>query len=1132
MKVQTIFKILAFSAMFMGPVKNGMAATAPTAEAQLIEVLNKLTEIHKVIFSYSAELLEDIKTDYEVDRKESAKQAIARLFAATRFNYQVVNDKYYIIFEKTKKGRHNARKIKYHLKKLDKLEGKGVHINSISDEVPGQTRKIIADLSRDPQILIRGSVKDTDGMALIGANVLLKGTSIGTTTDIDGAFSLEIPDDASTLVVSYTGYKSLEISINGREVLDVILSATLSTLDEVVVVGYGQRKRADLTGSVYAVSAEQINRRPVTNAATLLAGMVPGLTVLQKSGRPGANAGSLRVRGIGTLGNSNPLIMVDNVEADLQDVDVNDIDNITVLKDAAAAAIYGVRAANGVILVTTKKGHGTPVVKYHGGVGFLSPFKVPDRVDAYNYARLHNVANEADGKALRYTEEDLSKWQSGSSPRTHPDNDQFEALLGSGDPTRHFHNLSLSGSSNATQYYLSMGYNYEGGLVATHGYDRLNYRLNLDQSVGERLNAGINLAGSFATMKGNTQSVGQLITEAYRHHPGDALRYPNGTYPVNSAWGGTRNMIAYVSGPLGTNDFKYNDLIHSAYAKYELIPDLTVKAQFIARNDNRQQFYFRNFFTHYRYDTSTDTYPVAGTISGGIIRQANLVWDLTSRLLVNYSTKFSENKLDLLVGLEQRSVDRDGFTAGRSSLVGNNNLTQLDGVADANDFTRGNKTQYRFRSVFGSANYNIGDKYLLEANLRYDGTSRFPRQDRFAFFPSFSAAWRISEESFFKSATIDYLKLRASWGKLGNQEIGDYAYLNTFGITNNYVFGDNAFNGIGENARLANSNITWETSTITNIALEASVLNGRIDVVAEYFIKNTDNILLGLPQPFILGANAPVVNAGSVSNKGLELGIGYSSRGGKSMTYHVDANVSVVNNEITDLKGTDAPGRKVGDPIQNIFGYVSNGIFNSQEEIDEAPDQSFFGIAAQPGDLNYADLNNDNVVNADDRQSLGSYFPKINFGLQAGLAWKNLDLSMVWQGFGGVNALTQGPAVRPFNGGARPTQSMLNDTWSENNRGAGLPRLSFDSQGRNYQASSFWVKKSSFVKLRNLQLGYALKDFISLESVRFYLSGENLLYISGIKDVDPEFAHGNPFAWNNSNYPSSRLFLGGVNITF
>ncbi len=1113
-------------------VRAAMAKPESTTVTELTKVLDQLSEMHNIIFSYSAELLDDVRTDYQVDQKENAKQAVTRLFASTRFNYHVVNDRYYIIFERTKKSRNSARKIRHHLKKIDKLEGDGVHLKRTIDGVSPR-EKISRDLAQhDTSILIQGHVRDVNGIPLIGANVLIKGTAIGTTTDIDGAFSLDVPADATVLSISYTGFESREIEIHGTQVLDIVLATAVSTLDQVVVVGYGQRKKVDLTGAVFAIDAEQINQRPVTNATTLLAGMVPGLTVLQKSGRPGANAGALRIRGIGTLGNSNPLVIVDGIEADLQDVDVNDIDNISVLKDASAAAIYGVRAANGVVLVTTKRGSGRPVVQYHGAVGSLSPFKVPDRVDAYNYALLHNAANEADGKALRYTAEDLSKWQSGSSPKTHPDNDQFEALLASGDPTRHFHNLSVSGSNDATQYYLSLGYSYEGGLIATHGYDRLNYRINLDQGVGERLNVGINLAGSFAHMKGNTQSVGQLITEAYRHHPGDAIRYPNGTYPVNSAWGGTRNMVAYVSAPLGTNDHKYNDLIHSAYAEYELIPKLRVKAQFVARNDNAHQFYFRNYFTHYRYDASTDSYPASGTIPGGIIRQANSDWDLTSRLVATYAKQFNKDKLDLLVGLEQRSVDKEGFTAGRSSLVGNNNILQLDGVADANDFTGGNRTQYRFRSLFASANYNIDNKYLLEANLRYDGTSRFPKHDRYALFPSFSAAWRISEEKFFKSSSVDHLKLRASWGKLGNQEIGDYAYLNTFGITYNYVFGGDTFNGIGETARLANSNITWETTTITNIGLDLGILNGKIAIVAEYFIKNTRDILLGLPQPSILGAAAPVVNAGSVSNKGFEFGIDYNGPRNRRLTYHLNANVSFVKNKITDLKGTDAPGRKVGDPIQNIFGYVAKGIFNSQAEIDQAPDQSFFGTDPQPGDINYADLNNDNVVDANDRQSLGSFFPKTSFGLQAGVTWKSLNLSMVWQGFANVDALTQGPTVRPFDGGARPTLAMINNTWSDNNRDAELPRLSFDSQGRNYQTSSFWVEKASFVKLRNLQLGYTIDDVLGLEKIRFYLSGENLLYLSGIKDVDPEFAHGNPFAWNNSNYPSSRLFMGGVNVTF
>ncbi len=1091
-------------------------------------------------FSYDKRIIDHFKISFKRQRV-SLMDFLMYITRETGLRFKKNED---IIFVKHDPLITSKSRKKIHTIEIPAL-GLDTQLNTESEKVLFTKKLNTITLDR----VLRGVVKDASGNPLIGATIQIKETGQGMTTDIDGSFSISIPDSGELhLVVSYVGFLSQEAIILDQEFLEIVLQESASMLEEVVVVGYGTRKKVDLTGAVSTVGSENLENRPATNVSTALAGQIPGLTVVQKSGRPGANAGTLRIRGIGTLGNSNPLILIDGIEGDLQDVDINDIDNISVLKDASSAAIYGVRAANGVILVTTKRGEGDPVIRYHGGIGTLSPFQIPKRVDAYDYAKLHNAAREVDGQALRYTQEDLDKWKSGNSPSTHPDNDQFESLLNSGDPTRYFHNLSISGSSDATNFYLSFGHNYEGGLIATHGYTRTNYRLNLDQKINNKIDVGVKLAGSIAEIKGNTQSVGQLITEAYRHHPGDVIQFENGLWPVNSRWGGTRNMVAYVSAPLGTNDFFHNDFINSAFAEYKLLNDLKIKGHITATNNNRKQKYFRNFFTHYRYEESSDSYPIAGTISGRIIRRSDITWDITSRLLASYDLSWADQKLSALLGYEQRKVDSEYINAGRSSLRGNNNITQLNGVSDANDFAQGNLTEYRFRSGFGSVNYNLAEKYLFEANLRYDGTTRFPQENKYAFFPSFSVAWRLSEEDFFNSSFIDYLKVRASWGQLGNQEIGNYAFLNVYGVRDNYVFGTINYTGIGESSRLANTEISWETLTSTNIGLNAGILGGKCDITVEYYVKNTNDILLSLPQPLILGAQPPVTNAGSVRNKGFEISINHRNTIGSDFKINLNANIAFVENEITDLKGTDAPGREVGDPIQNIYGYVADGIFQNQTEIESAPDQSFFGNTPVPGDIRYADINGrssngeltgepDGIVNADDRKSIGSYFPTTSFGFTAGFKWKYLDFSMVWQGFAGLDVLTTGPVVRPFNGGARPLKAMLDNFWTSENPGAEYPRLSFTAQGRNYQRSTYWMQNGAFAKLRNMQVGFTLNNLnaaksVQIQKVRIYASGENLLHISGFKNIDPEFAHGNPFAWNDSNYPSARLFLAGINITF
>ncbi|MCF7568455.1 TonB-dependent receptor [Sabulilitoribacter arenilitoris] len=1008
-------------------------------------------------------------------------------------------------------------------------------------------------MSEIQQHQVVGIVVDSNGQPLPGANILEKGTANGVQTDFDGKFSIAVTNKNATLVVSYLGFSTQEIVVNNQSNISVILVEDTALLDEVVVVGYGTQKKVNLTGAVSSVSIKDIENRPAPNVSTLLAGQVPGLAVIQQSGRPGASAGQLRIRGIGTLGDAsknNPLILVDGIEGDMQDVDVNDIENVSVLKDASAA-IYGVRAANGVILITTKNGRkGIPVVKYHGGVGTQEAFKVPNRVNSYNYAKLYNEARINDGQAPLFTDDDLSKFRDGTSPQTHANIDHFKKLLESGSPLKYFHNVSVAGGNDKTTYNLSFGYLDEGSLIKTFGYNRKNYRVNINQKVSNKLDVGLKLAGSFGTTTGNIQSVGQIITESYREFPGEVDQFENGLWKNMGEFGvGRRNMLAYLELPLGTDVDKNTDYVTTAFAEFKITPDLKVRGQFSARNDNRLQNRKRDVVQWHRYDAATDTYNGSNIASGYLVRRNETVKDYTSNLLLTYNKSFNNHNVKGLLGFEQRDRNWSMVEAGRFNLSSSNELTELDGVADGSDGTKGNATEYTLRSVFGRVNYNFKDTYFIEGIVRYDGTSRFTKENRFDYFPSFSGGWKISNEEFFKSESISHLLLRGSWGILGNQEIGDYKFLNTFGPRNNYnySFGDSSTNGVLESATLGNPNILWEKITTTNFGIDARFFNNSLSVTADYFIKTTDDILIGLDQSYLLGAKPPILNAGSVENKGWEVNVNYKNAINNNFNYYINANVGYVKNQITDLKGTDSPGRSVGDPIQNIYGYVADGLFNTDTEAIFAPDQSALGGTPKAGDVRYLDFNGrdangeltgqpDGKVNSDDRKSLGSYFPKYNFGLNLGFDWNNFDFSMAWQGFAGHKVLTNGPTVRPFWGDAAPVQSMVDNFWTPTNTNADFPRLGFANQGRNYQASTYWVNKGDFAKLRNMQIGYTIpKEALSslgVNKFRIYLSGENLLYISKLKDIDPEFAHGNGFAWNNNNYPTNRQFLLGFNVTF
>ena len=1012
-------------------------------------------------------------------------------------------------------------------------------------------------MSEIQQHQVIGIVVDSNGQPLPGANIIEKGTANGVQTDFDGKFSIAVTNKNATLVVTYLGFSSQEIVINNQSNISVTLEEDLSELDEIVLVGYGTQKRGTVAGAISSISFKDIANRPAANVSTLLAGQVPGLSVIQQSGRPGKSAGKFRIRGIGTLGKNDdernkknaPLILIDGIEGEMQDVDVNDLENVSVLKDASAA-IYGVRAANGVVLITTKKGQtGVPVVKYHGGVGTQEAFKVPNRVNSYDYARLYNQALTNDGQSPLFSNDDLTKFRDGTSPQTHANIDHFKKLLKSGSPLKKFHNVSVSGGTEATKYSFSFGFLDEGTLIKTFGYTRKNYRINITQKVSNKLDVGVKLAGSFGTTTGNIQSVGQIVTESYREFPGEIDQFENGLFKNMGEYGvGARNMLAYLELPLGTNVEKDYNYVSTAFADFKITSDLKVRAQFSARNDNKLRDRKRDVVYWHRYNAGTDTYNPSRIASGNLERRNETVWDYTTNLLLNYEKSFNDHNIKGLLGFEQRDRHWSLVQAGRYNLSSSNELTEINGVSATDDGTEGNSTDFALRSAFARLNYDFKDTYFIEGVVRYDGTSRFTKENRFDYFPSVSGGWKISNEEFFESEAISHLFLRGSWGVLGNQEIGNYVFLNTFGPRNNYnySFGSNSINGVVENETLGNSNVLWETTTSTNFGIDARLFDSALSITADYFIRVTDDILIDLNQSHTLGAKPPIVNAGSVENKGWELDLNYKNAI-NNFNYYVNGNIGYVKNQITDLKGTDRPGRSVGDPIQNIYGYVADGLFNTDAEAIFAPDQSALGGTPKAGDVRYLDLNGRNAngeltgqpdgkVNSDDRKSLGSYFPKYNFGLNLGFDWNNFDFSMAWQGFAGHKVLTDGPTVRPFWGKAAPVQTMVDNFWTPTNTNGYFPRLGLANQTQNYQKSTYWLNKGDFAKLRNVQIGYTLpKEALSslgVNKCRVYVSGENLLFISKIKDIDPEFAHGNGFAWNDNNYPTNRQFLLGFNVTF
>lgn len=1003
---------------------------------------------------------------------------------------------------------------------------------------------------------IKGKITDLIGKGIPSVNISIKGTSKGTSSDSNGNFSLSLAAGENEIIISAVGFESQTIAVNNQTNFNIVLKESLSKLSEVVVVGYGTQKKSNLTGSVVTVDAKQIKDRGVANISNILAGQAPGVTVLQRGGPPGRDMGTINIRGIGTLGNANALLIVDGIQTtDLSQVNPNDIESVSVLKDAASSAIYGINAANGVIIVTTKRGiAGKLKVNYEMQGGFSDLGKVPQTVSSADLATMYNEAQTNDGiptSGLKFTAQDIQKFRDGSSPLTHANTNWVDAVFPkSGNWLSH--NLTFNGGNEDTKYNVSLGYLDQDGLMNNTGYQRYNFRTNFDQKISSWLSTGFNLALSLRNVNDppTVSGVGGeswYLHQAFQQWPNDPVSYPDGRYAYPTWSSLNSNPVAYSSTINGYSKNADTRLIGSAFAEIKIIDGLKLKG--VASN-TRDYNYASNLglgVDLYRINKTTGEISAtpenaasipALTTTRNVSRGFDRYSDLNLQLLLNYDKTFDKHGIKVLAGYEQRKITSESEGITRINLS-DPSLTQINAADPLNQSTYGNTIDFRSRSAFGRLNYIYDEKYLFEANFRYDASSRFPAGKRAKLFPAFSAGWVLSKENFLNlPKAISMLKVRASWGQLGNQEIDNYRFLSTYEFNGQYIFDGNKVVGIREGA-LANNNITWETTTSKNLGLDLGLFNNKLTLTGEIFKRDTKDILLPLPQASILGAAPPTSNAGAVSNNGFEIIATYKDRVGE-VGYYLNANIAQVTNKITDLKGTDVPGKRVGDPIYNLFGYQADGLFQNQAEINASANQSGVGSTPKPGDIKYKDINGDGFVNAQDQVNLGTFFPKINYGFSFGADYKGFDFSTVWQGVAQVKGILNGRLAQPFGSfGSAPIVQQL-DHWTTDgtNANAAYPRLSFTAAANNV-LSSYWLRNTAFLKLRNVQLGYslptALVNKIKLSRVRFYLSGENLLTISPFKIMDPESITGSDpfFAYGGSGaYPVTKRFLAGLSITY
>lgn len=1058
------------------------------------QVLNQLQRVANVRFTYSSAIIPSKQKVSINVVNQPLSEILDQLFANTTIRYKLVGKQ--IILQKVSAPRQS---------------------HEIDHLVPLEYAQYI-----DKNI--RGTVRDEAGEPLPGVSIIVKGTQRGTTTNLDGTFQIEIPEDQNILVFSFVGYETKEVLVGSESIVNVVLNVDVKALSEVVVVGYGTQKKVNLTGSVSVVSGEEIARRPVGQTSTALQGTVPGLTVTQRSGQPGRDGSSLRIRGIGTTGDSNPLVIVDGVESNINNIDPNEIESVSVLKDASSAAIYGSRAANGVILITTKRGSEKGFsVNYNTYVGWQTPTDMPKIVNGLDHMILINEAYTNTGRSPLYTEQQIQDYIThGPSNRDqYPDTD-WQKLTMTENGFMQSHYLGITGGTERVRILGSFSYLDQNGVIPNTNFKRYNLRINTDAKITDKLSSSMDIFLRRTDLLEPTVGTGYIFHWMRRIPANQAGVLSTGQY--GEGWNGDHPLGKAKDGGLGRESALSS--IINLNLKYQPTKWLTANLIYAPKFNLPHSKRFLHTLQTYRWDgTPSYATPVRNNLTESMSRE----WynNLRATLALDHTFDDKHN-LNVLAGYQQEDQFNQEISARREVFL-LPDYQQINSGNRENEQTGGTASHWALRSFFGRVNYNFKEKYLFEANARYDGSSRFAKGNRYAIFPSFSAGWRIIEEPFMSSvsSTITDLKLRASWGKLGNQNIGLYPFAAFIGIGNsNYVFGDANRTGASLN-EMANSAIKWETTTVSNIGVDLTMWN-NFNFSFEYYQRRTTDILLRLDIPTMIGLTAPYQNAGVVDNKGWDLTTSYRNKLG-DLTYGVTLNFSDVKNKVVDMKGVFRSDRQVnneGYPIGAFFGYVADGFFQSQDEVANHADQ--FGNVG-PGDIRYVDFNNDGIINNLDQRIIGSPIPRYTYSANIDLGYRGFDLIVFFQGVGKADGYLAGHGIMPFFEGST-IQEYQRNSWRPDNPNAEFPRLAFN-ESNNIQNSSFWLRDASYLRLKNLQVGYSfpksiLKD--KIQKLRLYASGQNLLTFDNFyPGFDVEAPVGNA-GW----YPQMKVFTVGLDVRF
>lgn len=1114
---------------WVSTISNAMAAEPipDRDEIQLSEALFKLSRKYEVFFSYDEKSVRGVQVNYEPDKYHSVEHALTELLSHTSLQYKIFDNRYIILYEESKEA-------------ISSLKGMVKHLESVIDSQEERASKRRGDhavsrltpLVRKPiqrlALNISGTVTDEQGEPLIGVNIQVKGGDKGTATDVDGHYSLEGLDENAILVVSYIGYQTQEIPVSGKSTLNIVMVSDTQLLDEVVVVGYGTQKKVNLTGAISTLDGEDLARRQVGQSSLLLQGSAPGVVVTQRNGQPGRDGGTISIRGKTTLGNSNPLVLVDGVEASINSIDPTMIESISILKDAASSAIYGSRASAGVILVTTKRAEASDrmSVSYNAYFGKQSPTDLPKMVGAIDHMLMTNEAYVNTGRSQLYSDNYIQEYRNnmGSNPDEYPNTNWYdEVLIGNGLMQSHF--LSFSGGTEKARIVTSFGYLDQGGIMANTNYKRYNVRINSDLKLAQGLSAKLDAHLTRETILEPTRGTSSAIHWAGRIPSNQAGRLSDGTWGVG--WNGD-NPIAFTQDG-GVRNVEEPSVILNLGLIYQPLDWLTMDVYYSPSYSQSNASAFNKAIQTYTPD-GAPSYLTPQRSTQNTSHSRSLVNNL--RGTINANETFGIHNFSLLLGYQQEDYRNDNFSGYRENYAFPD-YPVLSSGGEENQRASGGASEWALQSLFGRFTYNYDERYLVESNIRLDGSSRFVEGRRWGVFPSFSVGWRLSEESFFDSARdmVEHLKLRASWGQLGNQRIGTYPFSSDINLGLSYVFDDQIYDGAGL-TRLANAEISWETTTASNIGVDMTIFN-KLNLVAEYFYKVTDDILLALDIPLIVGLSAPDQNAGKVENRGWELGLSYGEWQ-KEFKYQIGINISDVKNKVLDLKGVNTTGLTVhheGYEMHSIYGLVADGLI---QESDFDAEGNYLGPsqygAFSAGDIKYVDQNGDGVINASDYTIIGGTIPRFTYGVNFDANYKNFDFSLFIQGVGKANGLLRQQGIMPFHLGGT-VQEQHKDRWTPDNPNATFPRFAFN-ETNNEQTSSFWMKDASYARIKNLQLGYTIPASImhnlKIQQLRLYFSGQNLLTLDKFWDgYDVEAPVG-----NGGFYPIVKTFSFGLDFRF